>query len=408
MTVKRHIVLLTTWFPPLQSVAVNRMLAFVKYLDHDAFDISVITMGTDTVFGKGSEAGAEVYRIKPKSAWKPSFKPSDSKLLHKMKAAWRKLRMKFVKDEDQHWTKEAAAQLRSLHREKPVDVIISSFSPVAPHLVALEFVRQHATTRWIVDMRDEMSLNPQCDAAERARYVKIEAEINRYAVALTSVSDPIVAYFKQAIPDLQHYLAVRNGYDHEMPTGPTEPNKNFTILHAGSFYGIRKPTTFFKALERLHEKKLLPENWRFICAGASRNFSIPAAFKSNVGIIERVSQEESIKMMRSADVNLLVQPATGRLGVYTGKIFDYLSVRKPVLAVVDENDVAAALIRYLGAGYVADFDNVPQIEIALQQAIRDWKNKDQKQTDPAQIEALHRKFQVQKLNLLIETVLNEK
>ena len=108
MTQKRHIVLLTTWFPPLQSVAVNRMLAFVKYLNHDAFDITVITMGTDTVFGKGSEAGATVYRIKPKSVWKPAFKSSDSKLLHYMKAGWRKLRMKVVRDEDQHWTREAA------------------------------------------------------------------------------------------------------------------------------------------------------------------------------------------------------------------------------------------------------------------------------------------------------------
>jgi hypothetical protein len=408
MTQKRHIVLLTTWFPPLQSVAVNRMLAFVKYLNHDVFDITVITIGTDTVYGKGSEAGAVVYRVKPKAAWKPSFKSSDSKLVHYLKAGWRKLRMRFVKDEDQYWTKEAAVQLTAVHREKPVDVIISSFSPVAPHLVALEFIRQHEDVKWIVDMRDEMSLNPQCDAAERVRYSKIETEINRYAVALTSVSDPIVGYFKEAIPDLKHYLAVRNGYDHEMPTTVSAPNKNFTMLHAGSFYGIRKPTTFFKALEQLHEKKLLPENWRLICAGAARNFSIPGAFKSNVEIRERVSQEESVRMMMSADVNLLVQPATGRLGVYTGKIFDYLSVRKPVLAVVDEKDVAAALIRYLGAGYVADFDNVPQIEIALLQAIRDWKNNDQKQTDPAQIEVLHRKFQVQKLNLLIETVLNEK
>jgi hypothetical protein len=70
------------------------------------------------------------------------------------------------------------------------------------------------------------------------------------------------------------------------------------------------------------------KNWKFICAGASRNFSIPPDFKKNVEILDRVSQTESLKLMAAADLNILIQPPTGRMGVYTGKIFDYLSVNK--------------------------------------------------------------------------------
>ncbi|MBK6527045.1 MAG: hypothetical protein IPG07_16765 [Crocinitomicaceae bacterium] len=130
-------------------------------------------------------------------------------------------------------------------------------------------------------------------------------------------------------------------------------------------------------MENLHKKNELPKNWKFICAGASRNFSIPPDFKKNVEILDRVSQTESLKLMASADLNILIQPPTGRMGVYTGKIFDYLSVNKPILAVVDKRDVGAQLINKLKAGYVADFGDIAEIEDQIKLAIDHWKHHDE-------------------------------
>jgi hypothetical protein len=408
MNPRKHIVLLTTWFPPLQSVAVNRMEAFAKYLDASRFELSVITLGTATLHGESMESGTRVIRIKPASSfWKPGFSAADSKLWHYAKVAWRKVRTTVMGDEDKFWSRKAITELRSLNNQKKIDLLISSFSPVAPHLVALEFCREFKTCKWIVDMRDEMSLNPQSSDSERTYYARVEKDINLHAHALTAVSKPIVDYFKTVMPDLAYYEEIRNGFDHDLPEKKiTEPHTCFTILHAGSFYGTRKPTPFFEALENLHKKKLLPADWKFICAGASRNFSIPDAFKNKVEIRERVSQAESIQLMAAADLNLLVQPPTGRKGVYTGKVFDYLSVRKPVLAVVDPEDVAAMLILELKAGYVADFTNVQAIEESVLKAMSDWKSGRPFTPDEIKIATLHRKFQVQKLNLLIETLLD--
>lgn len=408
MHARKHIVLLTIWFPPLQSVAVNRMDAFARYLDHERFDLTVITLGTPDLHGVQEESGTQIIRIRPRnSLWKPTFKASDSKLWHYTKVAWRKVRTRLLGDEDKFWSSQASKALRALHQQKKVDLIISSFSPIAPHLVALAFCRQFPQCKWIVDMRDEMSLNPQSTESERVYYARIEKEINQQASALISVSKPIVDYFRTVIPNLAHYEEIRNGFDNDYVPPQNAPDSDcLTILHAGSFYGTRKPGTFFAALERLHVAHKLPARWRLVCAGAARNFTIPEIFKNQVEILERVSQEESIRLMAAADLNLLVQPPTGRKGVYTGKIFDYLSVRKPVFAVVDPEDVAAALVRELNAGYVADFTNVAAIEEALLKAIDDWQSKSPFEPDAAKIAGLHRKFQVQKLNLLIETLLD--
>ena len=47
--------------------------------------------------------------------------------------------------------------------------------------------------------------------------------------------------------DRIHYLEVRNGFDHELKAFD-HFNPVFTFTYAGTFYGKRKPDTFFQAL----------------------------------------------------------------------------------------------------------------------------------------------------------------
>ena len=404
---KKHIVLLTTWYPPLQSIAVSRMKSFAKYLDHTKFRLTVVTIGTDQQYGLAQEEYGRVFRIKPpRRIFHPTFNGKDSKIWHYTKVAWKKLLSKFSGDEQGFFVSGASAYLLKLDKEDKIDLVISSFSPAAPHLAALKFC-QTSTAKWIVDMRDEMSLNPQSDASTRRFYAGIEEKISKRASALTSVSQPIVDYFKTSVPGLREYVEIRNGFDCDVLDQPYHFNETFTLLHAGSFYGTRKPDTLLKALSNLHTAGKMPSSWKFCCAGAARNFSIPDAIKDHVEILPRVSNDESFSLMCAADLNVLVQPPTGRKGVYTGKLFEYMATRKYILAVVDPEDVAADLIREYKAGYVAGFTDISAIEQCLLQAINAWKQKEKLVSDPQRIMHLHRKFQVQKLNLLIEKVLHE-
>lgn len=403
---KKNIVLITTWFEPLESVAVNRMTAFANYLDQDKFQLDVVTVGNENTAVFNSENGYHVHRIYTRDLFTIKFKNGESKLKHKLKVAARKLILFFQGDEHKKWIKLACKKLEEIQKSKKIDLIISSFSPAAPHLVALDFCKKHHV-KWIVDMRDEMSLNPQSTSSQKSFYQKIEKQINEYAVALTSVSEPIVEYFKKVIPDLKYYEEIRNGFDHEINFTEYHFNEALTFLHAGSFYGTRKPDSFLMALSQLEEEGKLNFSWKFICAGAARNFSIPPNVVNHVEIVARVSQNESLQLMRSADVNVLIQPPTGRYGVYTGKIFDYVSVGKPILAIVDTKDVAAKLIVELNAGKAVSFHEINAIKNAILDIISDWKNKIESNSNKDEILKLHRKFQVQKLNNLIEKIFNE-
>ncbi|WP_157454242.1 glycosyltransferase family protein [Crocinitomix catalasitica] len=404
---KKNIVLVTTWYKPLQSIAVNRMVAFAKYLDKDKYAVKVVCLGDKKGPKKEVEDGVEIYRCSNETIFKlPSFKSSDSKLKHKFKVAQKLIIKKLVKDEYSSWIKTAGKKLIELQQTEKIDLIISSFAPAAPHVVVSNFLDSNPGVNWIADMRDEMSQNPELSQDSKAYFEAIESQINQKANAITTVSYPIVDYFKEILPKVQHFEEIRNGYDHDLSLDLNHFNSRFTIVYAGNFYGTRKPNTFFEALSELKDE--LPKDLLIRFVGSPRNFKVPKVFEDNVEFIEKVSQSESLDYMAKADVNLLIQPFFGRKGVYTGKLFDYASVEKPILAVVDKDDVAAELIKELNIGFVADFEDITGIKKAIHDCFELWKTKSHLKYHKEEIFKLHRKFQVHKLSNLIDKILNEK
>ena len=87
---------------------------------------------------------------------------------------------------------------------------------------------------------------------------------------------------------------------------------------------------------------------------------------------------------------------------YSGKIFDYISSKSPILAFVDEDDVAAQLINDFNCGYVNDFNDIVKGSNSILQWINDLTNDLTKTASEEQILSLHRKNQIKKLE---ETIL---
>ena len=85
---------------------------------------------------------------------------------------------------------------------------------------------------------------------------------------------------------------------------------------------------------------------------------------------------ESLRAQRAADALLLLIPHAGGRGdtVLSGKVFEYVAARRPMLAAVPPNGAAANLIRSVGAGSVVDSDDVVAISAALEQMVDGWQN----------------------------------
>jgi len=400
-----HIVLVTAWFPPRISVAVNRMQAFANYLSKDQFNLSVITLNENNSPSYEIAEFGKVYR-ELDTQLIPFLKniQGENKILHVCKVIWNVLLLKLIRFPHKRWMKRVEKRLEMIHQDQPIDLIISSFSPIEAHLATFNFLEKHKSVKWIADMRDEMSANGQINNQTRKLLQKAEQKINKRADAITSVSDPILQDMKRIMTNIVEFVEIRNGYDHELVPSRNH-NAVFTIIYAGTFYGPRKPHTFFEGMKIFLTQHAVDFKIQFL--GTHHNFTIPKEFEKNCEFIPPVDNNKAIELISKADASLLILPEVESKGVFSGKIFDYISVQKPIIAAIDPTDVAADLIREQKAGFVADFNAPDKIAIAIKNAWKLWNDKSYLPVDEAKVKTLHRKHQVKLLEDLILKIVSK-
>ena len=388
----------------MEHIAAFRINSFAKYLDHDKYKISVFTLGSkdeqEEVFG------CTVHRVACRSILqRRDQRSSDNSLIHNVKSINNLLVENVFKSERPGWRGRVVEQLKKLDKVRAIDLVISSYSPIDAHEVGLAFKKYRPNVKWILDMRDEMSMRPTKGKRVREWLRKKELEYSKRADAVISVSRPILKDFISIMKnDSILFREIRNGFDHDEKPAQNF-NSVFKILYAGTFYGNIKPDKFFKALTDLKSRGLLPSDWSLELLGTHRNFKVPDEIENHMHYSPRVDNLSAVKVMMSSDCLLLIHPVSSRKGVYTGKLFDYISVKKPILALVDETDVAADLIRETNAGVVANFDDIEAVQKAFLKVYSIWKNRHTLDHDEKKIQKLHRRYQVALLEKLIDEVL---
>jgi hypothetical protein len=405
-TNKKRIALITTWYPPINGVAVSRMNAFANYLSEE-FDVEVFCLGEKEKTEIKSYNLQIHYTTSNKLFTILKAKQSDHKIIHQTKTGLRIFLKYVVKNPLSTWRNSTNQKLKIQHLNNSFDLIISSYAPQEAHLVAINFCKEFKNVPWIDDMRDEMSSNPYIDLKTKNELIEIEKEVNKYASAITSVSKPIVDEFSQICTNVKFFEEIRNGFDHSI-VFDTENIINSEILrigYFGTFYGVIQPTYFFKSLFifKVNNPDIRIE---FNIYGAHNNYSIPKELRDNVIKHTKLSYFDAIKKMNEMDANIMLHPRGERKGVYSGKLFDYISAQKPIIACVDKNDVAAELIYSFDCGYVSEFQDVEQTAILLQQLVSDKKSFEFKIANDTQIKSLQRKNQVEKLAILINQLTN--
>jgi glycosyltransferase involved in cell wall biosynthesis len=407
MTKTKHIVLVTAWFYPENKVASFRLNSFAKYLNKTKYKVTVVSMThRQKPLHELFNQNINVYR-EPYNKWIRIRKqhPGDSYLKHKLFAINNKIIKQFSTLDYPGWSNRVLNRLLEINKIEPIDLILSSYAPVDAHVAGCKFKLKISNVKWIADMRDEMSRNRFLSPHEKAKLAKLEREFSQSIDSLISVSEPILEDFKCLMNNKSiSYKEIRNGFDHDLPISVSF-NENFTLLYAGTFYAGIKPDTLFVALVKLKEKRLLGENWLLKLLGTHRNFSFPKQLEKHIAFLPPVPNEAAVVEMMNADCNIIIHPPMETKGVYSGKLFEYLSTGKPILALLDTEDVAAQLINDMNAGEVVDFYDIESIENAILQIHENWLNRKHREVNVNEISRLHRKYQVQLLEQLIDELL---
>lgn len=157
---------------------------------------------------------------------------------------------------------------------------------------------------------------------------------------------------------------------------PHQRNEKFTLTFSGLFYGSFRPDPLLKAVNNLiAEGKMQSQTvcFRFVGANTPQDLREPDRY----GICEFtgfVPHERALRLAGQSDVLLLLLSRERGKDVIPSKTFEYMALKKPVLAIVPSDGDAAKIIRETGIGLVADFENMSDIADAFFQMYQQWAN----------------------------------
>lgn len=248
---------------------------------------------------------------------------------------------------------------------------------MAPHHVALNLRKKGYKFFWIADIRDEITKHPYIRKSTTRRLKSIEYTILKNADLVTSVSKPIIDDFKTICPH-DRYLEIKNGYDYEEYHGVNFQPK-FTMAYTGNFYAYITPYRWFKAFAELIKEGRIPSDSLIKIVGSRvycrTDYKEPDEIRRNVIRIPEVPHDEAIRISTTETDVLVMMHPSGRKGVYSGKVFDYLASNKPILALYDPNDVVGELLAETKAGFIVDESDHEGIKEAIVKCYDIWKNR---------------------------------
>ncbi|MEP6763218.1 MAG: glycosyltransferase [Gemmatimonadaceae bacterium] len=286
-----------------------------------------------------------------------------------------------VPDSSIGWYRSAVREGRRVIKEFQPDVIFASASPTTCLLVARKLSRESGIP-WVGELRDLWADNHYGNSSRIRHSVDqwLERRTLSSAAAVVTVSEPLAeslrAKYDAPVSVVLNGFDVDDINDNAQTTaeqtiskleGATKPK--LELLHCGTVLAQRDPSPLFDAL------KLMGEDGRNVIVrflgGMSpemrnhlQTLAAARGVANQLQFVAMVPHAEAVRLQREADVLLLLtwnNPL--ERGVYTGKLFEYIGAKRPILSVGLADGVAADLIRNRKFGFASD--NAEKIAIQL-------------------------------------------
>jgi glycosyltransferase involved in cell wall biosynthesis len=270
-------------------------------------------------------------------------------------------------------------------RRVSYDVAYSSSGPFTSHLVGLALKRLTGRP-WVAELRDgwyrwNRAIFPDYPAWRDVLERQLEAMVMRSADRVVLVTDRMADAFRAQYPTLppSHFISVPNGFDRlQIPDFPLQrPSTGaFEVLHAGALYYGRSLSAFLEAAARLVRTDAeFGRRFKLSLIG-----SLDARARAELGhhslgqhivCSGQLDHASTIQAMRAADVLLLVANTTpGAEATVPGKLFEYLAIGRPILAIAPRVSSTADVLEQTGGGWLAPAGDPAAIACALHQAFR--------------------------------------
>jgi glycosyltransferase involved in cell wall biosynthesis len=426
MNSKKKVLIITYYWPPAGGSGVQRWLKFVKYLRD--FDIEPVIYTVDNpgyVINDKSLINEIPNSIE--TLRQPIFEPNlilnffgtktnresagflnpnpnfIGKIIQYIRANY------FIPDARKFWIKPSVKFLSNYLEKNPVDVIITTGPPHSLHLIGLH-LKKKKDIKWISDFRDpwteidyfhQMPLNKKA----KKKHHQLEREVLKNSDSVIVVGNTMR---DQYLKETDKVVTISNGFDTSDNKEVSHLDIFFSITHVGMMNADRNPSDLWKIL-----KEICLENPDFksdlkirligkIAKEVSHDLNI---FDSGITeVVDYVSYAEVKKYQLETQVLLLcINNVPSARGIITGKIFEYLQAKRPILAIGPEDGDAAEILKNTNSGSIFGFENKQKLKQHILELYKDYK-KNQLIVNSENIEQYHRRELTRKLAHLVRSI----
>lgn len=382
--------IITYYWPPSGGSGVQRWLKFVKYLRNFGVEPLIYTVeNPEYVFSDESlindiPAGIEILK---QPIWEPyqlanlfskkqkvesaGFLSQQTSTIEKIKNYIRA--NYFIPDARMFWINPSVKYLKKYLKENKVDVIISTGPPHSLHLIALQ-LKQETGVKWMADFRDpwtDIDYFHHLPLTEKSlkKHHQLEQNVLKNADEVIVVGNSMKENYSKFSDNIS---VISNGYDTENFDEIVQLDQKFTITHIGLMNADRNHPFFWKVLAAFTaENELFKNDLEIKLIGKVDKSVLKSiqefGLQSNLNLISYIPNNEVVNSQLSSQILLLsINNVPAAKGIITGKVFEYLHAKRPILAIAPLDGDLAAIIDETKAGKVINFED----EVALKDALK--------------------------------------
>lgn len=390
---ERRLLVLCYFYPPLAGGGVHRVLGFTRHLLRYGWRSTVVCAGPEdywvvdeSLLGRVPEE-VEVVRVAGGSAlsrWlrlrrsDRGRRPGDTFAGLRRMADWA-----LVPDPYVGWAGRAKAAGEAVIARGNVDAMLSTSPPDSVHLAARDLRRRHRMP-WVADFRDPwmgLHLRTPPTTWHRRHQAALEKSVLEEAdLVLTASRTHAEHAGEQSGGRPRRVLHLPNGFEPEdgarTSAPPTENADRFRLVYTGTLSLMPDAEVVMEALHDLFARR--PEARRRIRLSLAGPYdtgyedrSIALGLKGIVEFPGALTHAAARALQRDADLLLLWKPR-GAPAMVPGKTYEYLDAGRPVLAILDETDEAADLVRRAG-GEVIRPGTRSDVADAIERRYLEWR-----------------------------------
>ena len=367
----KKVLVITYYWPPSGGSGVQRWLKFVKYFREFGIEPIILTVDPeyanfpvlDESLFSDIPNGVEIHRTQAKSPFAVYSKLRGRKVPQSGFAGdsnpnFIERLMRFVRgnffipDARIGWNKFAIKKAKELILKHELDCVITTSPPHSTQLIGLE-LKNTFNLKWIADLRDpwtDIYYNKELYRTKWAEKIdrQLEKKCLESADHIIVVSDSIARLFNKRYNGIKSKISIiPNGYDEadfqNKVASETKYNYISYIGNLGPSYPINNFLIEFNEFSSKNPK------WRLRFVGNVfedvKNQILNSDLSERVEFISYVEHKKAIDFMIESKALLLIIPnSEENKGILTGKLFEYLAAKKPIVFIGPEDGDAAKIL----------------------------------------------------------------